>query len=294
MAVSKYPSEVTIPIGYRSKNLLEFMVSRFRSVSESSWLKRFDEGLVLNSKKEVVDKNYPALPGEKIFYYKVVEGEPVIPFQEKKVFENELFLIACKPHFLPVIPAGKYLNESLLYRLRDKTGVDELSPANRIDRETAGLVMFVKDKKYRGAYQKLFMDNRVKKEYEAVCLVEKGIRKQNFTVKSRIVTGEPFFRMRSVDGEDNSETLVHVVKEDGRVAFVKLNPVTGRKHQLRVHLSDCGLPIMNDRFYPYLMEEKTDFENPLQLLSKVLSFKDPVTGEKHLFVSERKLEAISK
>lgn len=289
MVVSKYPSVVTLPDKKKYTLIIDFLKERFKGIKPDEWILRINKGLVLNDQMKPISIDSPYKPLSKIYYYKVVESEPVIPFKEKIVFENNNFLIASKPHFLPVIPSGKYLNECLLYRLRETTKNHDLIPANRIDRETAGLVMLIKQRDKRGIYQKLFMGNKVQKEYRAVVNVVKTIRSVKWNVKNRIVKGYPFFRMKSSDGEVNAITEIEVLKEKDDKAALKLKPVTGKKHQLRVHLADCGLPIINDRYYPRLLPELTDFENPLQLLSDKLKFQDPISGKLYSFESGRKL-----
>ncbi len=290
MVVSKYPSVVTLPDNQKFKFIIDFLEERFKPIKKKEWIWRIDEGLVLNSDMERITHESPYISLEKIYYYKVVESEPEIPFKEKIVFEDKNFLIVCKPHFLPVIPSGNYLNECLLYRLREKTGNHDLSPVNRIDKDTAGLVMFSKCVENRGTYQNLFMNRLVKKEYEAVVKVEKPFDEKNWKIESRIVKGEPFFRMKSVPGEINAITEVDVKTIKENRAILRLNPVTGKKHQLRVHLADARLPIINERFYPTLLPQLTDFEKPLQLISRTLSFKDPVTLKNCTFRSERYLK----
>ncbi|MCP3925130.1 MAG: pseudouridine synthase [Desulfobacterales bacterium] len=290
MVVSKYPSVVTLPDNQKFKLIIDFLEERFKPIKKKEWIWRIDEGLVLNCDMEriTLESHYKSL--EKIFYYKVVESEPEIPFKEKIVFEDKNFLIVCKPHFLPVIPSGNYLNECLLYRLRTKTGNHDLSPVNRIDKDTAGLVMISKCVENRGIYQSLFMDRVVKKEYEAVVKIEKPVNNNKWKIESRIIKGEPFFRMKSVPGEINAITGIEVKATKENKAVLRLNPVTGKKHQLRVHLADAGLPIVNERFYPTLLPQLIDFEKPLQLISRKLSFKDPVTLKNCCFTSKRSLK----
>jgi tRNA pseudouridine32 synthase/23S rRNA pseudouridine746 synthase len=290
MAVSKYPSVVTLPDKKKHILIIDFLKERFKGIEPDEWIQRIDKGLVLNAQMEPIRIDSPYEPLSKIYYFKVVESEPAIPFKEKIVFENNNFLIASKPHFLPVIPSGKYLNECLLYKLRETTKNHDLIPANRIDRETAGLVMLIKQKEKRGVYQKLFMDNKVQKEYMAVVNIEAPVKSIKWNVKNRIVKGDPFFRMKSSDGEVNAITEIEVLKEKNDKAILRLKPVTGKKHQLRVHLADCGLPIINDRYYPRLLPELTDFENPLQLLSDKLSFEDPISSILYSFESGRELK----
>jgi len=207
-----------------------------------------------------------------------------------------------------VVPAGRFLHETLLVRLRKKGKPAALVPVHRIDRETAGVVLFSINPKTRGQYVSLFRNRKVKKVYEALAPTLPGI---SFPVtrRSRMVTGEPFFRMKEIEGDPNSETYIDLFKQSASptaqrsvernapmngVALYQLNPLTGKKHQIRLHLSALGIPIINDTLYPDMsfareFNSDDDFSNPLKLLAKSISFPDPLTGRERYFESGRKL-----
>jgi tRNA pseudouridine32 synthase/23S rRNA pseudouridine746 synthase len=271
--------------------IIDFLVQRFPSVGESVWKQRVVEGKVLDASGAPVTDKTPYLPQQKLFYFREVLQEPIIPLQEQIVFQNDELLIACKPPFLPVTPAGPYVNECLLNRLRAKTGNSDLVPLHRIDRETSGLVLFSMNSATRGLYGGLFLNGRIKKRYAAVAEMNHPPKEEReWTVENRLVKGEPWFRMRSVAGISNARSIIRLVAfEEGRGYFL-LNPLTGKQHQLRLHMSALGFPIVNDRYYPALLPKQADdFDNPLQLLAQSVQFKDPVSGKKMEFESERKL-----
>jgi tRNA pseudouridine32 synthase / 23S rRNA pseudouridine746 synthase len=227
--------------------------------------------------------------GACVFYYREPGTETVIPFEERVLHLDEHVLVADKPHFLPVVPAGRYSRETLLARLKKRTGLEQLVPVHRIDRETAGLVLFSRDPATRGAYASLFQRREVEKVYEAHA---PALDCLDFplTRRSRIVRGEPFFRMQEIEGEPNSETHVEALRQTAGVTLYRLRPVTGRKHQLRLHLSALGASVVNDRLYPEaLPPEPDDFSRPLKLLARSLSFRDPLTGRPRHFESGMKL-----
>ncbi|MGH9883677.1 MAG: pseudouridine synthase, partial [Pyrinomonadaceae bacterium] len=231
--------------------------------------------------------------GACVFYYRELDFEERIPFDECVLYQDENILVVDKPHFLPVIPSGRFLHETLLVRLRKQGKPDSLVPIHRIDRETAGVVLFSLNAKTRGHYTSLFRNREVKKVYEALA---PNLASLSFPITRRscIVAGEPFFRMREVDGKPNSETYIDVLENTNGAALYQLIPVTGRKHQLRLHLSALGIPIVNDRLYPEVsvaseLHSEDDFAHPLKLLAKSISFQDPLTGCQRYFESGRKL-----
>lgn len=251
-------------------------------------------------KGEVVDQNgirllpdSPYRGGVRLYYYRHLESEPPIPFEETILYRDEHLLAVDKPHFLPVVPSGRFLQETLLVRLKRRLKLDHLVPIHRIDRETAGIVLFALKPESRGVYVSLFRGREVLKTYEAAAPMLHN-RRFPFTCRSRLVEGEPFFRMKEIDGEPNSETRIELLENRGESALYRLTPVTGKKHQLRVHLASLGVPILNDGFYPHLRPENSDdYSRPLQLLARSVAFTDPLTGAPRRFESRRALSAFS-
>jgi tRNA pseudouridine32 synthase/23S rRNA pseudouridine746 synthase len=247
------------------------------------------KGQVLDETGRRVDAETAFQVGACIFYYRELENEETIPFKEQVLYQDEHILVADKPHFLPVIPSGKFLHETLLVRLRKQHAMEDLAPIHRLDRETAGVVLFSLNRKTRGHYTSLFRNRKVRKVYEALAptLEESNLPT---TRRSRVVQAEPFFRMKEVPGEANSETHISVISNLGNVSLYQLLPLTGRKHQLRLHLAALGIPVINDKLYPELTpSDDADFSKPLKLLAKSISFLDPLTCREHYFESGIKL-----
>ena len=282
------PSHRRLPVG-SWKTVLEFLSEEYARVGADAWRSRMERGLVLDEEGRRVTPESPYRTGACVYYYREPEVEREVPFDERVLHADEHILVADKPHFLPVIPSGRYLRETLLVRLRRKLALAHLAPLHRIDRDTAGLVLFSVNPSTRGAYASLFRERSIEKTYEALASRTRGV---DFPVvrRSRIVKGEPFFRMKEAEGEPNSETHIELLEEGRGVSLYRLRPVTGRKHQLRVHLNALGTPIVNDRLYPDVLPETSDdFSEPLQLLAKSLSFQDPLTGSERRFESARRL-----
>lgn len=289
MGISVSSSIVSMPDTKRPyPTLLEFLIRRFPKVPAQTWLERIATQKVLTEEGHPVTLATPYMPNKRLLYFREVEEEPVVPFQEQILFTNDHLMVACKPHFLPVTPGGPYVRESLINRLKEKTGNPFLSPINRIDRGTAGLVLISVNKATRGMYQQMFMDGRVKKIYEAVANFAYNSGQTEWMVENRIERGEPWFRMKTCEGKVNARSRIRQIEVKGSRARFQLFPVTGKKHQLRIHLSGLGFPIVNDRYYPALLPEMLDdFNRPLQLLSRKIEFRDPLTGQDMSFESPR-------
>jgi tRNA pseudouridine32 synthase/23S rRNA pseudouridine746 synthase len=232
----------------------------------------------------------PFRAGLEVHYYREVPDELPIPFDDVVLHDDADLLVVDKPHFLPVMPAGAHVHETLLGRLIRRTGNQALVPLHRIDRDTAGLVLFSANPRSRARYQALFRERRIEKRYEAMAPALPDLEFP-CTRSSRMVAGEPFFRMQEIAGPANSETRVDVVtRGDGQWRYA-LTPVTGRKHQLRVHMAALGAPIANDRMYPSLRHRAPgDYAAPLQLLAKGLAFVDPLSGVERRFSSNFQLQ----
>jgi tRNA pseudouridine32 synthase/23S rRNA pseudouridine746 synthase len=254
------------------------------------WAQRIAEGKVLDENGQRLTLETEYAPLRRIYYFREVVSEPCIPFAEKILFLDDEILVACKPHFLPVTPGGRYVDECLLHRLRSSTGIEDLVPLHRIDRGTAGLVLFSVNKKSRGLYARLFLNRQIEKTYQAVAACQPLQETASWHVESRIERGEPGFRMKTAPGRVNASSTINLVEVRGELARFTLRPQTGKTHQLRIHMSVIGFAILNDRYYPELLAERTDtFAAPLQLLAQKLRFKDPLSGKDREFRSGRKL-----
>ena len=233
----------------------------------------------------------PYVPESFLWFHRDLPVEVPVPFEIGIVHRDEHLLVVDKPHFLATIPRGSHIVETALVRLRRELDLPALSPAHRLDRVTAGLLMFVVAPEHRGAYQTLFRDRRVQKTYEAVAPYRADLALPH-TVHSRIVKERGVIRAFEVPGPPNAETRVELLERRGERGRYRLCPATGRTHQLRLHLSGLGIPIFGDDFYPELTEKPLDdFSRPLQLLASTLAFTDPVTGEERAFRSRATLQA---
>ncbi|WP_421548368.1 pseudouridine synthase [Pseudomonas sp. QD4] len=288
-AAQHQASTLYLPPGSWS-TVLDCLCDHFSTISREQWLDRIARGRVLDGQGQPVGIDLVYREGLRIHYFREVPGEKVIPVQESILFADEHLVVADKPHFLPVTPAGEYVEQTLLRRLIRRLDNPHLVPLHRIDRHTAGLVLFSANPHSRSAYQSLFPTRQIEKRYEAIA---RALPQHDFPLvhKSRLVEGEPFFRMQEGAGVSNTETAVEVREKNGELWRYGLYPVTGKKHQLRVHMSALGAGICNDPFYPQVLKDaQDDYAQPLKLLAQGLRFLDPLTGQEREFESRIRLD----
>lgn len=268
-----------------------FLTDHFAAIAPAVWQQRIAQGEVVDEHGVAITASRPYQPHLRVYYYRALDLEPRIPFDEFVVFQDDHIVVADKPHFLPVTPSGRYLQETLLVRLKRRLGIDTLAPVHRLDRETAGLVLFAVQPATRGAYHGVFLRHTVQKRYEAVAAFRNDLALP-LTRQSRIEEGERFFYQREVPGVPNATTRVELLARHGSLGRYRLTPVTGKQHQLRVHMNALGLPLLGDRFYPVVQDTPVDdFTAPLQLLARSLAFTDPITGQSRYFESARRLSS---
>lgn len=290
------PSTAHLPPGPWSL-VLDALCARFPQIARATWLDRMARGRVLDRHGQPLHAESAFEPGMRVHYFREVAAETPIAGVEQVLHVDEDLVVADKPPFLPVTPAGGYVTQTLLARLTARLGNDQLVPLHRIDRLTAGLVLFSANPATRGAYQALFREQRIEKIYQALAA---PLPQLDFPLRrvSRIVVGTPFFRMCESAGEPNSETLVEVLERGAGVWRYRLQPVSGKKHQLRLHMAALGAAISNDPLYPRWIEASDgrpvpdDPTRPLRLLAQELRFCDPLHGGERRFESLQRLPAL--
>ncbi len=294
MTISKQPSKLSLPqTNPGVATVLEYLIIKFPYINAQVWQQRMAEGKVHYHDGSLITAQSPFQPQQRVYYYREVESEPSIPFKETILFQDQHILVAYKPHFLAVTPGGIYVNECLQNRLRRSTGIETLQALHRLDRVTAGLVMFSVNPDTRHSYHHLFETRQIHKTYQAIANISDGenLIGQEWEIKNRIVRSEQRFRMRVTEGEANSHSVIRCLQQSTQKALFELNPVTGKTHQLRVHMQTLGWPILNDKYYPQLQPQSADNYSapPLQLLAKELQFIDPVTQQSRCFSSDSNL-----
>ncbi|WP_134732853.1 RluA family pseudouridine synthase [Amycolatopsis nivea] len=284
------PARLRLPEEGPWTTLLEHLVERLPRVAPARIEEMLHEQRIHGEDGPLgIDAAY--VPGSFIWFHRDLPDEVPVPFDVTVLHRDDHLLVVDKPHFLATIPRGRHVLETALVRLRRSLDLPALSPAHRLDRVTAGLVMFVITPSARGAYQTMFRDRLVHKEYEAIAPYDPSLELPR-TVHSRIVKERGVLAAQEVPGPPNAESTVELLEHRDGLGRYRLTPATGRTHQLRVHMCSLGIPILGDDFYPELHEKPLDdFTKPLQLLAKVLEFDDPLTGEHRRFTSRRTLTA---
>ena len=287
MAISEYASKLSLPqTNPGVVTILEYLVIKFPYISAQIWQQRIIDGKVHFHDGTLITAQSLFQPQQRVYYYREVTNEPNIPFKETIIFQDQHILVAYKPHFLAVTPGGIYVNECLQNRLRCSTGIKQLQALHRLDRVTAGLVMFSVNPDSRNLYHHLFKTRQIHKSYQAIAQIGDSECRvgQSWEVKNRIVPGEPRFRMQVSEGSINSHSLIKCLQQSAQQGLFELTPITGKTHQLRVHMQTLNMPILNDKYYPELQPLSADnYAAPLQLLAKQLKFIDPVTAQPRCF-----------
>ncbi len=285
------PSCVVLP-SQGQGSTLDFLCQRLPAVARADWLRRMASGEVVDELGRPVTAATPLLTGLRIYYYREVVQEPPMPFHAAVLYQDAHLVVADKPHFLPVTPGGRYIQNTLLVQLKNQLGLPDLSPIHRIDRDTAGLVLLASRRCDRGAYQALFRERSVHKVYEAIAPYRPDIAFPREHA-SRMTESGHFIRMHEVPGPPNSHTRMELLEHNAHWARYRLHPVSGKRHQLRVHMAALGLGLLGDGLYPVVDDApEGDFSRPLRLLAQEIAFTDPITGQERRFTSRRTLGAL--
>lgn len=267
----------------------QYLCQQFAHIESSEWQQRFTDGLIYDAVGQVLNLSSEYIENSHVFYYRFLAHEIHVPFEHEILFENEHLLVIDKPHFLTISPTGQYVQETLLVRLKKQTGNEFLTPIHRLDRETSGVVLFSKQPATRAIYQEMFAQRQVNKTYHAIAPFHADLTFPCHT-RYRMEKGQPFYTMQVVEGQINSETEIDLIEHDAAWGKYELKPITGKQHQLRVHLNSLGIAIKNDPFYPLVQHKREDdFSTPLQLLAKHICFNDPVTFQDMQFSSKLEL-----
>ena len=276
------PKQETVP-----ETVLAHLIARFPHVSAEVWRKRVALGAVWADEGGVITEATPYRHGTTVCYLREVAAEPPPPAEETVLYRDDQILVADKPHGMVVTPSGDHVERSLLVRLQRTTAMRTLVPVHRLDRDTAGLVMFSVKPETRPHYHGLFADRRIDREYLAAARLARNPGRSRWYVQNRIRAGEPWFRQEVVEGNPNAATEIELVDRCVDLGVFRIRPHSGKKHQIRLHMASIGLPILGDPIYG------TAAGLPLQLIAHRLTFLDPIHRTRRNFISNRELDCLS-
>ena len=268
--------------------ILDHLFARFPQIEPDIWRVRVSRGLVTLSDGTTLKEDSPYRHGIFVFYRKEVPSEPPPAEEPRVIYRDGEILVVDKPHGMPVTPVGDHVERSLLACLQKSTGLADLAPVHRLDRETAGLLMLAVKPSARGPYHQLFAERTIEREYLAIAHILDAPAVKHWRVENRMEAGEPWFRQRIVEGPANAITEIALLELREGLGLFRLFPRTGKKHQLRVHMASIGFPILGDPFYPEICQKSAE-DPPLQLLAARLEFIDPLSGLPRRLVSARRL-----
>ena len=270
---------------------MDYVLERFGHVNPDGIIDRFIRGEVVGLGGVPLTRETPLAEHTFIWYYRELPPETRLPVEISILHQDEDLLVVDKPHFLPTTPGGMYVAESALVRLRVQLDIPDLIPMHRLDRMTAGVLLFSTNPATRGKYQTLFEKRRISKEYEAAAPIRADLELPR-VVRSRMIKSRTYLLAQEVEGEANAETRIELLEERDGVGRYRLQPHTGKTHQLRVHMASQGIGIINDSFYPELLPQAPDdYSRPLQLLARSVEFIDPLSREPVEYRSRLQLQA---
>ncbi|WP_241385690.1 pseudouridine synthase [Rhodococcus sp. CH91] len=284
------PTRLRLPENPGWGTVFEFLLARFPT-DAGRITEKVESGEVVMQDGVPITPSTPYTPRAFVYLYRDPPAEARVPFEIDILHRDENLLVVDKPHFLATTPRGSWVAETVLVRLRRELDLPELSPAHRLDRLTAGVLVLTARREARRAYQTLFDRRLVTKEYEAIAPAAPHLDFP-LDVHSHIVKERGVLQAREIDGPVNAVTRIEVAETAGDRSRYRLHPLTGRTHQLRVHMNSLGIPILGDNLYPTVYDvAPNDYSNPLQLLARSVSFDDPITGRPTRFSSRQNLAA---
>lgn len=323
--VEELPTELT-PNSATPATIADYLIARFYPNDPQIIHARFDTGEVRLDDGTILTGDSPYMPGERIWYFRELADEPQLPSDMPVLYEDEHVLAIDKPHFLPTTPRGSYIAQTALTKLRVRERNPLLIPIHRLDRPTAGVLLFAKTVEARRPFQMMFQHRQVSKTYRAVAPVpadpaatERALSAEGLQVRSHIQKIRDQLQVQQLSEQEcaaqgvepNTLTTVKILRtftpsaravegwrtepnpnEKREWALYDLAPRTGKTHQLRAHLNMLSSPILGDVLYPQVLPDAPDRpEYPLQLLAYSLHFEHPITGERVDLYSERSLNA---
>uniref|UniRef100_H3DIX3 Pseudouridine synthase n=1 Tax=Tetraodon nigroviridis TaxID=99883 RepID=H3DIX3_TETNG len=230
------------------KTLLEVFKSEFRAESIDYYQKAAKEGRIRLNEQAVDDlslvlRNNDHMKNTVHRHEPPVVGKPL----EVLVDDGEV-LVVDKPASIPVHPCGRFRHNTVIFILGKELGISELHTVHRLDRLTSGVLLFARTLETSKKLDQLVRDRKLEKEY--VCRVEGEFPEEEVICEQPILVVSFKVGLCRVDPKGKEcRTVFQRLSFNGKTSVVRCLPVTGRTHQIRVHLQYLGFPILNDPIY---------------------------------------------
>ena len=229
--------------------ILAYYTQRYRHSSQQEWQERITSGQVLLEGQPVSAETCLRL-GQSLSYHRPPWQEPTVPLTFDVLYEDSDLLVAAKPAGLPVMPGGGFLEHTLLWRLRQRYPEETPAPIHRLGRGTSGLMLLARSQQARSQLTQQMRRRQIGKTYRA--LVEGVDLPAQFTIQTPIgKLPHPVLGYVYGAKPDGLFALSHgqVLKRHTRTTLVEVNILTGRPHQIRIHLAAAGYPLVGDPLY---------------------------------------------
>ncbi len=270
---------IQVSLKHDGLTLIEFLRDVFPQLDKSYWSESLRHGRFKLDGRALQEDDRVQV-GQRINHHFPMTVEPDVDADIKIVFEDDFFVVVNKPAPLPVHPGGRFNRNTLQHILGLVYPAHQLRPAHRIDAHTTGLVVLSKTKRVASLFQPQFAARLVEKTYLALVdgVVENDFMELSDEIDENKTTGGG--RTIVKDGEDGkvSNTTCRVLgRFENQTTLLQVVPVTGRTHQIRLHLANAGHPIIGDAMYdPKLPDEEV---RQLKLHAWKISFTHPMTGQ---------------
>lgn len=234
------------------ETVLGFYSARYSHSTQVQWRERIESGAVLLD-GERVREDAPVSAGQRLTYHRPAWVEPSAPLTFDVLYEDEQIIVVDKPSGLPVLPGGGYLQNTLLFLVRQRFGADAPpSPVHRLGRGTSGVVLFARDVEAGRQLTAAFKQRAITKVYRA--LVQGVGLEPTFTVNLPIGKIEyvPTGVLYAASADGKAAVSECTVLEEDRVSdqtLLDVEIITGRPHQIRIHVAAMGHPLVGDPLY---------------------------------------------
>jgi RluA family pseudouridine synthase len=275
---------VNIPARLDGMSLLDALCELFPHVDRAEWLRRCEEGRFMNYGGDARGADHVVRAGERVLQVFPPEAEPDVAVDIRVLYEDEAILVVRKPAPLPMHSGGRFHRNTLNHLLNLACAPHVVRMVHRLDANTTGVVVFARTRHVARVLARQFVEGEARKRY--VVRVHGHPVEDHFSCEAAISREPEFAGARDVDVADGDEasTAFRVLRrfEDG-TALLEARPVTGRTHQIRLHLKHLGFPVVGDPCYGSAMRDGgaatlSVGDPPMMLHAASLEITHPRTG----------------